>query len=344
MTVRCRAWGLVFASVVVGCGSDGGGPAGVGDSGVPLDVGLGLDAASGGGDAGTTAARDAGLPVDAGLPRIVPGGDVSGDWCGAISVEGAVTVPAGQTLTLCEGVTVAFGAGVGITVVGALRANGSAAARVRLSSSPGSRWSGISVRGTLDAHFTDVSDAALAIEGRAGSSITFNDGSIASSQFTLRLLAGGTFDRTRITGGGTLALEGGVWRMTDSVIDLGHPVVSPDCTSVTAGGLTFDHVRVTGCHCPIHISRATDAVTITNSVLDQSTNAIMIANARAEIHGNNLLGVGTRVLDIGGGIAADVAGNYWGGDRADVGTGSPSQFTGTAMIERAPIPGAGPRP
>ena len=277
----------------------------------------------------------------------VSGGDVSGAWCGSVDVMADVTVPAGATLTVCAGANVRFAAGVRMTVNGTLAMPGLAALPITLDAS--GTWDGLSIVGNVEGAFVHIAHANQAIAGRAGSIITLNDSRITDSAATLSLANGGTFDRTTITGGTTVAITGGVLRMTDSVIDLGHDTVSPDCTDWNNGGAVLDHVRFTGCHCPIHINHSSLEFTITNSILDGATNPVMIADSEATFTNNDFIGTSSLVLDIGAGrsgIMCNLAGNYWDGPMghiAQVGTSNHSQFTGEDMVLSARVAGAGPR-
>ncbi|HEY8430046.1 MAG TPA: hypothetical protein VIL20_16805, partial [Sandaracinaceae bacterium] len=104
----------------------------------------------------------------------------------------------------------------------------------------------------------------------------------------------------------------------------------------------LDHVWITNCHCPIHITRA-DSVEVTASILDGASVPVMIANTRARFFGNVIEGTGADFDDIGGGIDADIAGNYYGGDAPRLATADESQFTGADDVLAEPPAGAGPR-
>lgn len=288
---------------------------------------------------------DVGPRPDAGMTSVA-GGDVSGDWCGTIDVAGDVVVPVGQTLTVCAGALVRFAAGVRMDVGGTLALPGADGLGITLTST--GVWTGLRVTGTVDGAFVDLGNATNAVVGLAGSTITLNDSLLHDSDSTLALANGGTFDRTTALGGRTVTITGGVLRMVDSVIDLQHDTVSPDCTDWVGGGAVLDHVRFTGCHCPIHINSSSEELTITNSILDGAKNPIMIAESVATFTNNDLIGTSSLVLDIGdrSGIVCDVANNYWDGPAghvAQVGTGNHAQFTGEDMVLDAPVPGAGPR-
>ena len=289
---------------------------------------------------------DVGPRADAGSMAIA-GGDVSGDWCGTIAVQGNVTVPVGATLTVCPGASVRFASGVSLTVNGTLSLPGLRERPIALDADE--RWQGLVVSGTAQGAFVNLAHASQAIEGRAGSVITMNDSSITMSTATLRLANGGTFDRTAIRGGSTVFITGGMLRMSDSILDLEHDTLTPDCTDWTAGGAILDHVRFTGCHCPIHIVHSSLEFTITNSILDGATNPVMIADSVATFRQNDLIGISTLVLDIGGGrsgIECNLADNYWEGPMgnvAQIGSSNLRQFTGAESVLAARVPGAGPR-
>lgn len=309
------------------------------------DAGTEADTGGSGLDAGTDAGQDAPL-ADAGPEMDVAAGDVSGSWCGAIHVTGAVTVPTGETLTVCAGSIIRFDATAELTVQGTLVLDGTAAARVTLRSDD--VWPGLNVSGSVQATFSDVTQATRCVLGTATSTISFEDSTLVAAGASgpvARLANGGRFDRSSLLGGGTIAITGGVLAMTDSVIDQMHGPRTPDCTDWAGGGMTLDHVRITGCHCPIHINSADEVVSITNSILDGATNPIMIANCDATITHNNFSGTGTLVLDIGdgNGIIADVSDNYWDGGAPDVGTTRPDQFTGTDVSSTTAFTDVGPR-
>jgi hypothetical protein len=333
----------IFCTVLLFVASSGcgGGPADSPDTGPAPHDAASIDAGSA--DDAFVVHPDVGPRDDAGTTTVA-GGDVSGTWCGVIEITGDVTVPAGQTLTVCAGAAVHVAAGVGIQVDGTLALPGVDGLRNTIDS-PAS-FTGIAVNGTLNGAFVDLSGAAQAISGTASSTITLNDSTISGCDRTLALANGGTFDRTTITAGRTVTITGGVLRMTDSLLDLQHGPNPPDCTDWAGGGAVLDHVRFTGCHCPIHINSSSEEFTVTNSILDGSVNPVMIADSIAIFNFNNLIGVGVPGLvdDIGdrSGITCDVANNYWEGP-VRVATGNHSQFTGEDVVLDAPSPGAGPR-
>jgi hypothetical protein len=303
--------------------------------------------ADAGRDGGRDGGRDAPISaIDAGPEMEVSGGDVSGSWCGAVHVTGAVTVPAGETLTVCAGAIVRFDATAGVTVLGTLALMGTSEARVTFRSD--TAWPGITVEGTVTATFADVTDAVTALAGGASSTITVEDSTLTADGAgapLLRLANGGRFDRSALLGGTTIPITGGILEMTDSFLDQMHPPSTPDCTDWAGGGMRLDHVHITGCHCPIHINSADEVVSITNSILDGAKNPIMIANCTATITHNHFVGTSTLVLDIGdgNGIDADVSGNYWDGGAPNVGTRRPDQFTGTDDFSMTPFTDVGPR-
>src|SRR5690606_16842440 len=139
---------------------------------------------------------------------------------------------------------------------------------------------------------------------------------------------GGTFDRSVIFGGSTVSVTGGVLSMTDSEIDLDHPAASPDCTHFADSTVRLDHVRITNCHCPLHIESTNAPISITNSVFDGAAIPMMISSSTGAFHGNVLVGQSAQIQDIGGDIDLDVSGNFFEGDAPVLDTDDASQFTG----------------
>jgi hypothetical protein len=130
--------------------------------------------------------------------------------------------------------------------------------------------------------------------------------------------------------------------MIDSTVDFRHPTQGPDCMVWAGGGANFDHVRVTGCHCPLHMSRGNEGIQITNSVLDAAAVPFMIANTSGVFNSNNIIGGSPQLMDVGGNISIDAGGNYWGGGAA-ITSGSISQYRNIENFSTTPIEGAGPR-
>jgi hypothetical protein len=284
-------------------------------------------------------------------PTTVPAGNVSGSWCGMVTVEGSVTIPSAQTLEVCAGASVQFASNAALTIAGTLQVNGTADQRVAFTAA--NRWNGIRVGtgGALHAVGLDVSKASLCLEGQAGSSIDLSSSTLVECGQSFRIANGATFDKTQITGGVTASITGGTLAMTDSVIDLQYPTGNgPDCTDWAGGGATLDHVRFTGCHCPLHFNSTNLPIRITNSIFDHGSVPVMIAGSMDAIFtSNDFRSSGPQFLDIGGGIHADIAGNFWGDQNATTGqapgvsTADISQFSGMGSYVTTPITGAGPR-
>lgn len=285
---------------------------------------------------------DSGRRVVGGEDTRVEGGPTSGELCGTIRIVGDVEVPEGETLTVCAGSTVVLETDVALTVSGTLRLAGSADAPVQLNGDR--RWSGITVRGALEADFVEIYDAADGIRGEAGSSIRLDDSLLyARGLSNLRLAAGATLHRTRVFGGGTVRVSGGVLDMVDAEIDLDHPGESPDCTALSGGSLQIDHSRLTNCHCPIHINASDAPISITNSVLDGAAYPVMIARSTGVFRGNAFEGTVAHYQDIGGEIDVDIAGNFYAGDIALLDTDAPGQFRGADEVLAERPAGVGPR-
>jgi hypothetical protein len=288
-------------------------------------------------DSGTVEQPDSGQQQQA---TVIDGGDVSGNWCGTYEITAQIQVPAGQTLTICPGSEIGFRSNVGFEVMGTLMIDGDTNSIRMFPLDAG--WIGIAVAGTLNATGVDISGGTNCIRGLAGSTISVTD-AVLSCNFGLRLANGGVFRNITVNGGSTVIIEDGHFDIADSTIDLGHPSAAPDCTDWNGGSATLDHVRFTGCHCPLHFNSATGPITVTNSIFDDAAIPCMIANANATFTHNHFLGGGIDMLDIGGPFTADIAGNYWGGGAPSLNTDNAAQFSGANDYSTTPFTDVGPR-
>lgn len=290
---------------------------------------------------------DAGeLPDSGEQAMVINGGNVSGAWCGAVDITASVVVPAGETLTICAGSNISLSAAtpVRLSVDGTLRVEGAAGNVVRFGTSS-TNWDGIKVSGTLEGGYFDIVKANIGIDGLRTAAINVNHVNITQSRLGLQSQNGGVFRYLTIIGGSTVTITGGILDIADSTIDLlGMRGGGPDCTDWAGGGATIDHVRFTGCHCPIHINRATLPINVTNSIFDNGAVPVMIAQCAATFRHNHFLSTGAEFLDIGSGITADVGGNYWSGHAPRITTGNAGQFTGTGDYSTTPFDDVGPRP
>ena len=105
----------------------------------------------------------------------------------------------------------------------------------------------------------------------------------------------------------------------------------------------MDHSQVTGCHCPFHVGATEGELVVTNSVLDGAAYPVMIANSTARFSGNNFQATRAHLQDIGGGINANIAGNYFEGGAPVLDTEDPTQFPGANEYAAQPFAEAGPR-
>lgn len=235
--------------------------------------------------------------------------------CGGTELPGTTTVPVeGEvwegTRTLDGKVVIPEGTEVVVAAGTTLEAQAGA-------------W--LDVRGTLRVEGT--ADAPVVLDAPDGWGGIALDGTLIGDHFDMHGV------------GGKLVMIGGTLDLADSTLDLENPTKSPDCTGISGGNVTLDHVRITGCHCPIHINRADD-VQITGSVFDGAAVAVMIANTEGTLTGNDIDG-GLDLQDIGGGLAVDVSGNWWGADGVTV--QGDEGFTGLDDALTSPVEGAGPR-
>lgn len=301
-----------------------------------------VDAAVLPGPDGQVGAPDAGSP-DAEVPQdqVLAGGDAAGRWCGHITLQGTVTVPAGQTLAVCAGSEVeAVGGATALVVLGTLEVQGTAELPVRFG---GDGWRGLRVGGIFNGQHFELTGAAQGIEGGPESSIFARHALITDCDQALVLANGGRFDNSTLRRGNALQISGGVLRMTDTLVTLEHDTRSPDCTNFDGGGAVLDHVRFTGCHCPLHINAAPEGVVVTNSIFDGAANPVMIAQTEADLRGNHFEGTDAHLLDIGGGFRADITGSYFGGGAPRLSSRNQAQFVGADQFSATPIPGVGPR-
>ncbi|MCB9539581.1 MAG: hypothetical protein H6704_25490 [Myxococcales bacterium] len=252
-------------------------------------------------------------------------------------------VRADATLTVCAGSTITVTDGdARLDVAGTLRVEGTADAPVRIEGPGG--WAGLRINGTLDAAHLLVRDALTCVQGLDDGVVRLSDTRLEDCGRAFELSNGAEMQRVDVLRGASVIVRGGVLRMTDSTIDFQHPRRSPDCTLFNGGGAVLDHVRFTGCHCPLHVARAPEGMVVTASVFDDAAYAMMLARTTATLSGSTLIGAVADVLDIGGDIDADLAGNHYGGDAPSVETDDPTQFGGTDDWLADPPEGAGPRP
>lgn len=336
-------WAISLLAFSVGCAAEGQ-PSSGQDAQAAQDGTAHASDARAGMDAGAIGLDVVELP-DLGTPvTTISGGEVSGRWCGSVEINGSVTIPTGQTLEICGGseLTIAVSTTpITIEVAGTLRIQGSAGARVRMQSS--GAWTGLRVTGRLEGTALEIRGATTCINGTASSSIELDGVWLTGCRTGFSLANGAIFTHAIVLGGATNRITGGVLEMTDSTIDLQIPVSGPDCTDWSGGGATLDHVQFTGCHCPLHIGRSTAAFTATNSIFDGASVPVMIAQTTATFTGNHFSGTSTEFLDIGGGITANVAGNYWDGHAPRISSGNMAQFQGADQYSSTPFPDVGPR-
>ena len=264
-------------------------------------------------------------------------GEVSGFWSGRVEMSGDVTIASGQKLEICPGTTIGPAASSRLIVKGELAISGSRESMVTFDTAS---WGGIQIEGKLTGGYVSMSGAGVCINGKAGSQIELVAGMLNGCGQGFSLENGARFDRVTVLGGSSVYVRGGLLTMIDSTVDLRHPLQGPDGMVFSAGGVNFDHVRIAGCHCPIHMGRAPEGTSITNSVFDGGSVPVMIANTSGIFTGNNVNGGSPQLMDIGGNIALDAGGNYWGGGRA-ITTGS--GYTNLDDFSTTPIEGAGPR-
>ena len=274
-------------------------------------------------------------------------GSVSGVLQGTIRLTGPIVVPAGQTLTLTAGTEVqAATPDLSLTVEGTLLLEGTRENRITF---PSTSWQGIVVKssGRLIATNVDFSGKTC-ITGNPESQIELDNARLAACGTPLILANGATVSNTTILGpASSMRITGGVLRMTDTLVDYQTGGRGPDCLKLYGGGAVLRHVRLTGCHCPLHVGSAESTVDITNSILDYAAFPAMVARMQGKFAQNHLLPNAANflqhILDIGGGSQIDLADNYWGGDFPLIVSFDQTQFRGVNDYRTEPIVGVGPR-
>jgi hypothetical protein len=264
-------------------------------------------------------------------------GQVSGFWAGRVEMSGDVTIAAGQKLEICPGTTIAPAPASKLIVQGELAISGSREAMVTFDEVA---WAGIVVDGKLSGGYLSMTMATVCIKGNAGSQIDLVAAMLTGCGQGFALENGARFDRVNVLGGSSVYIRGGILTMVDSIVDFRHPSQGPDCMVFSGGGMNLDHVRIAGCHCPIHLGSAPEGTSITNSLIEDAAVPMMISRTSGIFNGNNVIGGSPQLMDIGGGIALDAGGNYWGGGPANT-TGS--GYTNLDDYSTTPIAGAGPR-
>jgi hypothetical protein len=266
-------------------------------------------------------------------------GEVEGYWAGSVALTGEAIVAAGKKLEICPGTVIAPVATAKLIVRGELAISGTREAMVTFEETS---WGGIDVEGKLSGGYMTISMANVGVSGKAGSEIDLVATNLLGCRQGFNLANGARFDRVTVLGGASVYMTGGILTMVDSTVDFRHPTQGPDCMVWSGGGANFDHVRVAGCHCPLHMNRGNEGIQITNSVLEGAAVPFMIANTSGIFNNNNVLGGSPQLMDIGGSIAIDAGNNYWGGGPAQS-TGPASQYANIGNYSITPIEGAGPR-
>lgn len=268
-------------------------------------------------------------------------GEVSGVWSGHILIKGALTIAKGAELEICPGtVLTSMDSRATLTVEGALILSGTRESMILFDEN---EWSGIIVHGKMSGGYFQMGSVLTCIDGRNTSEISLIGAQLVGCSQAFSLWNGGEFDRLMVLGGHTSNVNGGILSVIDSLIDLRHPSFPPDCTYWSAGGAQLDHVRFTGCHCPIHVVEAHLGFRVTNSVLDGASVSVMIAETEAEFSGNNIPQATPQILDIGGDLKLDLSNNYWGGGEPTIISDEMDHIVGIDQFANRPFDDVGPR-
>lgn len=281
-------------------------------------------------------------PIDESEALVIDGGSVSGRWDGPVQVNNAIQIDPGQTLEVTANAVVLFDLDATFSVAGTLTIQGTAEEPVWFGPQK-SNWPGLTVTGSLTASHLDLMYTSTGVDAKEGSQITLDNTRVIDSDASFKLANGASFDHVTVEGGNTVRVTGGILSMVDSVIDLQVPVTGADCINVSGGGLELAYSHLTGCHCTTHIVYAPLGVSISSSLLDGNSYPMMVAGAVVNLSHNNLLAGQYNIQDIGGGIEASVAGNYWGGGEPHIDSSNLGQFSGLDDYSTTAFEDVGPR-
>ncbi|MCB9637277.1 MAG: hypothetical protein H6728_14205 [Myxococcales bacterium] len=276
-------------------------------------------------------------------PLVIQGGDVDGSWCGDVEIQQSAKVPKDKTLTLCAGTHVRVAADQNLLVEGTLLVQGAMGQVVRFEGIADARWTGLYVDGTIQAKYLEIDNATVGIQGGLDSVVEIERALVDRCSDSMRLANGGTLRYVRMLLG-PLNVSGGKLVISDSVIDLDSPAKGRDCTGFRNADISIDHVLFTRCHCPLHFNSSTGQVSVTNSIFDQAAYPMMIAKSKGTFSHNHFIGGAANILDIGGSIDVNVAGNYWDGTAPNISSSDDTQFKGTKQFSNTAFSDVGPRP
>jgi hypothetical protein len=205
-------------------------------------------------------------------------GSIAADqtWTGATRLKGAVTIEAGATVTVDAGAALTFANGAGITIKGALKINGTKAAKVTMEpEAPATAFGDLRVSGTLEMTYAVNKGGAFSSE--PGSTTTITDTHLSN--------ASGDFMKP---GGGTI--------------------------TVSYSQIGIDKPAVDSTHCNIHTSGDLQ-LSITNSNITGVPYGIMLYAGKAILTNNNWYDNGVDVDTSGAtaGVTGDVSGSWFDG-------------------------------
>jgi len=146
-------------------------------------------------------------------------GDVSGTWDAAGSpyrIEGDITIPAGQSLTIDPGVEVSFQSWYSLTVNGMLIADGTATSPILFTATTSPGWLGIRF---IDAPDGNLLDNVIVEKGRATGASPFDSGGGIYIQNSNPTISNSTIrDNFAKVSGGGLYLNGSNAQLMDNTI------------------------------------------------------------------------------------------------------------------------------
>jgi PKD repeat protein len=228
----------------------------------------------------------------------VPGGNVSGTWDAVGSpylIEGDITVPAGQTLTIDPGVEVSFQSWHSLVVNGTLIADGTASEPILFTATTSAGWLGIRF---MDAPDGSLLDFVIVEKGRASGASPYDSGGGIYIQNSNPTISNSTIrdNFAKYSGGGiylnnsnasltantiinNTAGQGGTSNGGGLAVWYSNPVLTDNIISGNSVSISGSYTTPSGYGGGLFL-RSSDAILTGNLISDNHVNAALNSNAR----------------------------------------------------------------